>query len=332
MLKFLLTTIPEPDLLNLMNNMKASSTKSKIKSLTSIADISAKDLAEIILLTKELKENPLKRSSAIQNQSIALIFAKPSLRTRISFEVGIRQLGGHPITIKMDEISVGIRENVEDIGKVLSKYVSSIVIRTFEQREVEDLEKYSSVPVINGLSDEEHPCQVISDIFTISETFKSTDNLKVAYVGDGNNVAQSLLLACALSNINISISSPKNYQIKEKYIELAKQLNQKINIEITEDPMVSVKDADVLYTDVWTSMGQEKEAEKRRKIFMPYQINDELLSRAKNNAIVLHCLPAHKGEEISHDVFDRFSETIYKQAENRLHAQKAIILKLMRIN
>ncbi len=312
--------------------MKGSSTKSKLKGLTGIADISSKDLREILSLTKDLKENPLKRSSAIQNQSVALIFAKPSLRTRISFEVGIRQLGGHPITIKMDEINVGIRENVEDIGSVLSKYVSSIVIRTFEQKQVEDLQKYSSVPVINGLSDEEHPCQVISDIFTISEIFKPCDGLKIAYVGDGNNVAQSLLLACALSNINISISSPKNHQIQKKYTDLAKRMNPEINIELNEDPKISVKNADVLYTDVWTSMGQEKEANKRRKIFMPYQINDELLSHGKKNAVVLHCLPAHKGEEISHNVFDRFSEVIYTQAENRLHAQKAILLKLMGIN
>lgn len=315
-----------------MNDMKGSNTKSKLKGLTGIADISAKDLREILLLTKDLKEKPLKRSSAIQNQSVALIFAKPSLRTRISFEVGIRQLGGHPITIKMDEINVGIRENVEDIGSVLSRYVSSIVIRTFEQKQVEDLQKYSSVPVINGLSDEEHPCQVISDIFTISEIFKSCDGLKIAYVGDGNNVAQSLLLACALSNINISISSPKNHQIQKKYTELAKRMNPEINIELNEDPKISVKNADVLYTDVWTSMGQEKEANERRKIFMPYQINDELLSHAKKNAVVLHCLPAHKGEEISHNVFDRFSEVIYTQAENRLHAQKAILLRLMGIN
>ena len=315
-----------------MNKMKDSNTKSKLKGLTGIADISAKDLREILSLTKDLKENPLKRSSAIQNQSIALIFAKPSLRTRISFEVGIRQLGGHPITIKMDEINVGIRENVEDIGSVLSKYVSSIVIRTFEQKQVEDLQKYSSVPVINGLSDEEHPCQAISDIFTISEIFKSCDGLKIAYVGDGNNVAQSLLLACALSDINISISSPKNHQIQNKYTELAKRMNPEINIELNEEPKMSVKNADVLYTDVWTSMGQEKEANERRKIFMPYQINDELLSHAKKSAVVLHCLPAHKGEEISHNVFDRFSEVIYTQAENRLHAQKAILLKLMGIN
>ena len=315
-----------------MNDMKGSNTKSKLKGLTGIADISAKDLREILSLTKDLKENPLKRSSAIQNQSVALIFAKPSLRTRISFEVGIRQLGGHPITIKMDEINVGIRENVEDIGSVLSKYVSSIVIRTFEQKQVEDLQKYSSVPVINGLSDEEHPCQVISDIFTISEIFKSCDGLKIAYVGDGNNVAQSLLLACALSDINISVSSPKNHQIQKKYTELAKRMNPKINIELNEDPTIAVKNADVLYTDVWTSMGQEKEATERRKIFMPYQINDELLSYAKKNAVVLHCLPAHKGEEISHNVFDRFSEIIYTQAENRLHAQKAILLRLMGIN
>lgn len=310
--------------------MKGSNTK--LVGLASLSNISSKDLQGILRLSKELKKNPLSRSSILANKSIGLIFAKPSLRTRISFEVGIRQLGGHPITIKMDEISVGIRENVEDIGVVLSRYLSCIIIRTFEQKQVEDLQKYSTIPVVNGLSDEEHPCQVISDIFTISEIFKDCSGLKLAYVGDGNNVAHSLIIACALSNMDISIASPKKYQIKGKYVQIAKKINKKINIHLTEDPTIAAKEANILYTDVWTSMGQEKEAIKRRKVFMPYQINDELLSHAKKNVIVLHCLPAHKGEEIAYNVFDKFSEVIYTQAENRLHAQKAILLKLLKIN
>ena len=277
----------------------------------------------------ELKKKPLSKSSFLKNESIALIFAKPSLRTRVSFEVGINQFGGNPITIKMDEISVGTRENVEDIGNVLSKYVSAIVIRTYEQKQIEGLGKFSHVPVINALSNEEHPCQIISDLFTIKENFKRLSGLKLAYIGDGNNVAQSLILGCALANIDISVASPKGYLPNKYYVESAKKINSKIKIELTNNPKQAAKNANILYTDVWTSMGQEKEFKKRIKIFKPYQINDELLSYADKKAIVLHCLPAHREQEISGKVFDRFSETIYRQAENRLHAQKAILMKLI---
>ncbi len=303
--------------------------KTKKANLISISDISVNTLNQILDLTKELKKKPLSKSSFLKNKSIALIFAKPSLRTRVSFEVGINQFGGNPITIKMDEISVGIRENVEDIGNVLSKYVSAIVIRTYEQKQIEELGKFSSVPVINALSNEEHPCQIISDLFTIKEIFKSLSGLKLAYIGDGNNVVQSLILGCALANIDISVASPQNYLPNKYYIETAKKINPRIKIELTNNPQQAVKNANVLYTDVWTSMGQEKELKKRIKIFKPYQINDKLMSYADRKAIVLHCLPAHKEQEISGKVFDRFSEVIYQQPENRLHVQKAILLKLI---
>ena len=304
--------------------------KTKYKqNLISMSDLSKDDLLGILKLAKLLKSDPLSKSKSLLNQTIALIFAKPSLRTRVSFEVGINQLGGQPITIKMEEISVGTRENVEDIASVLSRYVSGIVIRTFEHKQIEDLAQYSLVPVINGLSDEEHPCQVVSDLFTISENFSSLQSLKLTYVGDGNNVAHSLLIGCALADIDISIATPDNYRPKEKFIELAKKINSKIKIEIINDPKVAVKNANILYTDVWTSMGQEKELETRKKIFAGYQVNDELLQVANSNAIVLHCLPAHKEQEITSSIFSRFSKIIYEQAENRLHAQKAILLKLI---
>ena len=303
--------------------------KTKKSNLISLADISATSLNEILNLTKELKKKPLSKSSFLKNKSIALIFAKPSLRTRVSFEVGINQFGGNSITIKMDEISVGIRENVEDIGNVLSKYVSAIVIRTFEQKQIGELGKYSTVPVVNALSNDEHPCQIISDLFTIKETFKDLSGLKLTYVGDGNNVAHSLILGCAMTNIDISIASPENYMPDSYFVETAKRINPKIKIELTNNPKQATKNANVLYTDVWTSMGQEKELKKRIKVFKPYQINDELLSYADKKAIVLHCLPAHREQEISGKVFDRFSEVIYRQAENRLHAQKAILMKLI---
>ena len=303
--------------------------KTKKSNLISLADVSKDTLNQILSLTKELKKKPLLKSTFLKNRSIALIFAKPSLRTRVSFEAGINHFGGNPITIKMDEISVGIRENVEDIGNVLSKYVSAIVIRTYEQKQIEELGKFSQIPVINALSNEEHPCQIISDLFTIKEIFHELSGLKLAYIGDGNNVTQSLILGCALTNMNISIASPKGYLPNKFYVETAKKINPKIKIEFINNPKLAAKNANILYTDVWTSMGQEKEFKKRIKIFKPYQINDELLSYADKKVIVLHCLPAHKGQEISGKVFDRFSDVIYQQAENRLHAQKAILMKLI---
>ncbi|MBI2995718.1 MAG: ornithine carbamoyltransferase [Candidatus Melainabacteria bacterium] len=305
------------------------SIKTKKQDFISITDLSGTTLHEILNLTKKLKAKPLLKSKSLLNKSIALIFAKPSLRTRVSFEVGIHQLGGNVITIKMDEISVGIRENVEDIANVLSRYVSAIVIRTHEHKQVIDLGKYSTVPIINALSNDEHPCQVISDLFTIYEIFKRFQGLKLAYIGDGNNVAQSLLIGCALANINISIASPINYFPQKYFLKIAKKINPKIKIEFTENPKLAAKNANILYTDVWTSMGQEKEYQKRKKIFSPYQINDELLTYADKKAIVLHCLPAHKGQEITNSVFNKFSEVIYEQAENRLHTQKAVLLKIL---
>lgn len=298
-------------------------------SLIRMSDLSKDSLSEILEETKKLKNKPYLKNTFLKNKTIALIFAKPSLRTRVSFEVGINDLGGNAVTIKMDEISIGSRENVEDIANVLSRYVSGIVIRTFEQKQIDDLQKFSLVPVINALSNEEHPCQIIADLFTIKEAFNKIAGLKIAYIGDGNNVAQSMLIGSALSGLNISIGCPSTHRPEERFIKLAKKINPKINIEITSDPLLAVKSANVLYTDVWTSMGQEKEYKKREKIFAPYQINDKLLKSANKNAIVLHCLPAHKGQEITAKVFDEFSEVIYRQAENRLHAQKAVLTQLL---
>ncbi len=304
-------------------------TNNKKLDLVSMSDIDSNDVWEILSLTKKLKAKPLLKSNLLKNQSVALIFAKPSLRTRVSFEVGVTQLGGKSVTIKMDEISVGIRENVEDIANVLSRYVSSIVIRTYEQKQIEDLARFSLVPVVNGLSNEEHPCQVVSDLFTINEIFNKLSGLKISYIGDGNNIAHSLLIGAALTNMDISIATPKGYEPNKHYVAIARKINPKINIEITNSPLNASRDANVLYTDVWVSMGQEDEMRKRKKIFAPYQINDKLLQVANKNAIVLHCLPAHKEQEITSKVFSRFSEIIYEQAENRLHAQKAILIKLI---
>lgn len=303
-------------------------TKSKKSKLVSMSDFSKEDMAKVLNITKKIKDKPMS-SGILKNKSVALIFAKPSLRTRVSFEVGINQLGGQPITIKMDEISIGSRENVEDIANVLSRYVSAIVIRTYEQKQIEELSTFSNIPVINALSNEEHPCQIVADLYTIKEAFNRLSGLKITYIGDGNNVAQSLILGAALSNADVSIGCPNSHKPEDSFIKLARKINPKIKIEVVKDPYEAAKDADVLYTDVWTSMGQEKEYEKRKKIFSPYQINDKLLKVAKKSAIVLHCLPAHKGMEITSKVFDEFSEVIYRQAENRLHAQKAILINLL---
>lgn len=302
--------------------------KQKKTKLVSMADLSKEDLNDVLDIAKKIKSNPFSKK-VLKNKSVALIFAKPSLRTRVSFEVGVNQLGGQPITIKMDEISIGARENVEDIANVLSRYVSAIVIRTFEQNQIEKLSEFSNIPVINALSNDEHPCQIAADLFTIKETFNKLSGLKIAYIGDGNNVAQSLIIGGALSNTNISIGCPNTHKPNDFYVKLARKINPKVNIEVLKDPFEAARNADVLYTDVWTSMGQEKEYEKRKRIFSNYQINDKLLKVAKKSAIVLHCLPAHKGMEITSKVFDRFSEVIYRQAENRLHAQKAILIKLL---
>ena len=315
--------------------MKINITVEKLKKnkqdLVSIFNLPNDDLLKIFELTKNFKKTPYMSKEFLSGKNIALVFAKPSLRTRVSFEVGINHLGGNPITIKMDEISVGIRENVEDIASVLSRYVNGIVIRTFEQKQINDLANYSSVPVINALSDDEHPCQVISDLFTIQEVFGKLRDLKIAYIGDGNNVANSLLLICAKAGINISVATPKSYEPKKYYLDAARKINSKIKLEVTNDPISAVNDANVVYTDVWTSMGQESEIENRKAIFSPYQVNEKLLSASKN-AIVLHCLPAHKGEEISEGSFNKFKELIYTQAENRLHAQKAILYSLLSAN
>lgn len=302
--------------------------QSKKRDFLSMADISKEELFEILDITAELKKSPYGRPTTLSSKSIALIFAKPSLRTRVSFEIGVHQLGGQPITIKMDEINIGKREDVKDIANVLSRYVDAIVIRTFEQKQIEDLASNSTIPVVNALTNEEHPCQAVSDIFTIKETFKNLEGLKLSYIGDGNNVAHSLLICSALAGLNIFIGTPKGYEPKEHYVNLAKKINPKIDVVVTNDPKEAAKDAHVLYTDVWASMGQEEEANERRKTFSNYQLNDELCSITEKNSIVLHCLPAHREEEITTSVFNKNEEAIYRQAENRLHAQKAIITKL----
>ncbi len=272
-----------------------------------------------------------KAHHVLKGKTLAMIFAKPSLRTRVSFEVGIQQLGGYAVVLKQDEIILGKRETISDTARVLSRYADGIMIRTFDHKDVVELAEYSDVPVINALTDFCHPCQVLADLLTIKEKFGSFKNLKLAYVGDGNNMANSLIAGCALTGIDVSIATPDGYEPGMDIIWKGKDISisTNSNIEVINNPLDAVSGANIVYTDVWASMGQEKEAEKRKKIFKNYQVNEALMKKASANAIVLHCLPAHRGEEITEDILEKHADTIFDQAENRLHAQKAVMASIM---
>ena len=293
----------------------------KGKDLISIADLDSDDIQRLISAATRLKR---RRSTALQGKVLALIFEKPSLRTRVSFDVAMKQLGGDAIYLSPAEVGLGQREPIPDVARVLSRYVDGIVARTFSHRTVELLAEYSSVPVINGLSDEEHPCQALSDLFTIQEKKGRLEGLKIAYIGDANNVANSLLLACSLMGIDFRIASPEGYKPKDAVLAKAGK-----KIFYTQDPRQAVTNADVVYTDVWTSMGQEAEAERRRVAFAGYQVNRELLALAKSDAIFMHPLPAHHDEEIAEGLLELPQSVVFDQAENRLHMQKAILVELL---
>ena len=297
-----------------------------MKDLISIADLTAKDIQGLIQSAIELKSK--RKSALLKGKTLAMIFEKPSLRTRVSFDVGMYELGGHSVYLSPAEIGLGKREPVADVARVLSRYVDGIMARTFAHDSVVQLAKYATVPVINGLSDEEHPCQILADLQTIYEKKGKLKGLNVAYIGDANNVANSLLLACSIMEMEFWIACPAGYTPTDDI--LLKARGNKGQIMITDDPKMAAQDADVIYTDVWTSMGQEAESAKRRKAFAGYQVNKKLLSVAKSDAIFLHPLPAHPGEEVAKGMLDVTQSVVFDQAENRLHMQKAILVKLMR--
>ncbi len=263
----------------------------------------------------------------MKNKVMVMYFAKPSLRTRLSFEIGMKKLGGDAYVLKQDEIILGKRESIKDSANVISRYCDLIMIRTFAHEDIENFAKNSKVPVINALTDLSHPCQIMADLLTIKEHFGKLEGLTLSYIGDGNNVCNSLLVGCSMLGLNVKVGCPNGYEPSQKYITLAKKYAKENGtfVEILNDPKEASCAADVLYTDVWASMGQENEKEKRKEIFKDYQINNALLKNATDNAIVLHCLPAHKGEEISEDVFDKNANIIYEEAENRMYAQMAIM-------
>jgi len=309
------------------------SVKLKGRDLLSIADLTEEEFWELLEFAKLLKLETLagKRHEYLKGKTLAMIFQKPSTRTRVAFEVGMYQLGGYALYLSSNDMQLRRGETIADTARVLSRFVDGIMARVFDHQDVVDLAKYADVPVINGLSDEEHPSQVLADFLTIWEKFGTLKGLKLAYVGDGNNVAHSLLLAAGLVGMDIAVATPEGYEPKPFYVEKAKELAAKhgSSVQILRDPVEAVTGADAVYTDVWASMGQEAEHEERLRIFKPYQVNPNLMSHADKHAIFLHCLPAHRGEEVVDEVADSPQSAIFDEAENRLHAHKAILAMLM---
>jgi len=299
------------------------------KDLLSIADLGVEDIHPLLSDAIDMKTQGW--VSSLSGKTLAIMFQKPSLRTRVSFELAMRQLGGQTIYLSPAEVGLGERESVADVARVLSRYVDAMAVRTFSHQALEALARYASVPVINALSDREHPCQALADILTICEKKGELKGLTLAFIGDGNNVARSLMLAASLSGMNFRIASPPGYAIDDESFNLAQNtaVGTGGEVFVTEDPRQAVAGADVIYTDVWTSMGQEAELEARRQIFAGYQVNAELVSLAKENAILMHPLPAHHGEEVAEGILDSPQSVIFDQAENRLHLQKALLAAML---
>ena len=297
-----------------------------MKHFLKMADLSCDEIISILDLADELKDKKRRKipHKYLQDKSLGMIFTKSSTRTRVSFEVGMYDLGGSALFLSARDLQIGRGEPVEDTARVLSRFLDGIMIRTFDQKEVEDLAEYGSIPIINGLTDYCHPCQVMADLQTIREHKGSLEGKKLCYIGDGNNMANSLIAGCIRTGMTVAIACPDGYKPDA---DLMKWAEENGNFICSADVLECAKDADVLYTDVWASMGQEGEAEERKKIFKSYQINDEVMAVAKSDAMVLHCLPAHREEEITAKVFEEHADEIFDEAENRLHAQKAILVK-----
>lgn len=306
-----------------------------MKDFISIHDLSADQVAAILALAADLKEKQRRQEKHeyLWAKSMAMIFEKPSTRTRVSFEIGMWQLGGLAINLDQEAIGLGSRESIGDVARTLSRFADAILIRTFAHDKVIQLAKNASVPVINALSDLLHPCQAMADVFTIKEKrgAEGIRGIKMAYIGDGNNVCHSLMFAAAKVGLNLTVATPAGYEPDEAIVRLAfaDARQSGTEIEILNDPVVAVKNADVVYTDVWASMGQEKEAEKKNKAFEGFQINRELIKLAKPDYLFMHCLPAHRGQEVTDEVIDSPNSVVFDQAENRLHVQKAILVQLL---
>jgi ornithine carbamoyltransferase len=304
------------------------------RDLRTICDLSAAEVEEILAASIDLKAKTKSRTphALLEGRTLAMIFEKPSLRTRVTFETGMKQLGGHAIYLAPADIGLGKRESVKDVAQCLSRWVDLIMARTFAQATVDGLAEHASIPVINGLSDDEHPCQVLADLMTVQEHRGTLKGQQVAWVGDGNNVCHSLLLLCGKLGMSVTVATPQSHQPQARFVERAHSdaEAQGAAIRLVSDAVEAVAGADCVFTDTWASMGQESEAEARRKLFAPYQVNAALLAKAKPDAIVLHCLPAHRGEEITDEVIDGPQSVVLDEAENRLHAQKGLMVSLVR--
>jgi len=299
-----------------------------MKHLLKMLDLSTEEILDILNLADQLKYE-LKHGIPhphLKGKTLGMIFQKASTRTRVSFETGMYQLGGYALFLSSNDLQIGRGEPVQDTARVLSRYLDGIMIRTFEQKEVEDLAQYGSIPIINGLTDFCHPCQILADLMTIREFKGRLEGLKMCYIGDGNNMANSLIVGCLKMGMSVSVATPENYKPDSEVMAFAEKFDC---FKHTTDVLEAAKDADVLFTDVWASMGQEGEKAEREKAFKGYQINDEVMAVAKPDAMVQHCLPAHREEEITEKVFEAHAEEIFEEAENRLHAQKAVMVKLM---
>lgn len=300
-----------------------------MKHLLKLLDLSSEEIVSLLDLADQLKYE--KRHNIahphLKGKSVGLIFQKSSTRTRVSFETGIWQLGGQPLFLSSKDLQIGRGEPVQDTARVLSRYLDGIMIRTFDQKEVEDLAKYGSIPVINGLTDDYHPCQVLADLMTIREKYGTLEGLKMTYIGDGDNMANSLIVGGLKTGMKVAIATPKGYEPKEEVVEFA---SSNPDFFFTNDPAEALKDADVVITDTWASMGVEDEKEQRQKDFAGFTLDDELLANAKPTTMVLHCLPAYRGQEITEKVFEDHADEIFEEAENRLHAQKAVMVELMK--
>ena len=297
--------------------------------LLKLMDLSTEEITDLLNLADQLKYEQKHGIThhVLEGKSLGMIFAKASTRTRVSFEVGMYQLGGQPIYLSANDMQIGRGEPVQDTARVLSRYLDGIMIRTFEQSQVEDLAKYGSIPVINALTDFAHPCQVLADLMTIREKKGSLEGLNVCYIGDGNNMANSIIVGCLKMGMNVHVACPDDYRPDASVMEFVKAYD---NFKITAVPAEAAVDADVMFTDVWSSMGMESEIEKRKVAFQGYQINDEIMALAHPDCMVQHCLPAHRGEEITESVFEAHADEIFEEAENRLHAQKAVMVTLMK--
>ncbi|MCG1016507.1 MULTISPECIES: ornithine carbamoyltransferase [Bacillus amyloliquefaciens group] len=314
-----------------MHTIKAEHTLTHLygKDFLSLKDVSPSDINALLTEASLLKQHPIQ--PIFQGKTLAMIFEKSSTRTRVSFEAGMAQLGGTGLFLSSSDLQLGRGETVADTAKVLSGFVDAIMIRTFEHEKVEELAEHADIPVINGLTDRYHPCQALADLLTIQEIKGKLKGVKAAYIGDGNNVAHSLMIGCAKMGCDIAVASPKGYEVEEEAVNAAKEAAavSGAKVTLTENPQEAVQDADVIYSDVFTSMGQEEETQQRLNVFAPYQVNASLVSLAKPDYTFLHCLPAHREEEVTSEIIDGPNSAVFQQAENRLHAQKALLKALL---